>query len=354
MHPSPRLTSIRLSGSPSGVTWPSGVADVERRVRPGRLGEVLDRHRDPAVALDEEHVARLQHPPERRDVGVGEGLRARRRLGELAGEVAAQPIRQGVPRRRHRTLLPPHAAPPPPRAPRSILHPNGRAVTFLGAAAVSMLTRATLKNLSPRRVTMRRTAANGDRMGPPPGNPAESARREAARGAAPGGEPRGPARLRRLPARHHARGARDRPCARPRARAGRDRGHRAGDAARHPPEAPHLARGHGRPALALRHRALQGRRRLPRPRPAGARCRSRTSPRCCRPRPAPTRPSSATPSASSAASTRARRGSCGRSGSRGRASPRPRPPSDMTETAVRVALHRALKRLAQLRERMIE
>ena len=98
------------------------VADVERRVRPGRLGQVLDRHRDPAVALDEQHVARLQHPPERRDVGVGEGLRrpatARRACGRGSGP--ADPPRCPAPPSSH-PLTP--AAPPltPRRRPRS--HP---------------------------------------------------------------------------------------------------------------------------------------------------------------------------------------------------------------------------------------
>ena len=204
MQPSPRLTSIRLSGSPSGVTRPSGVADVERRVRPGRLGQVLDRHRDPAVALDEQHVARLQHPAQRRDVGVGEGPDARRAARRACGR-ARRPSRSAkrVARRGHPRPPPrPSPATMPPATGRipatraRILHrkaarrhlPGVRdrfSMLGVGARSMQRMPGATAG------VTMAAARTNGDRMGPRRKRPARAARRPAA-----GGQPRRPARLR--------------------------------------------------------------------------------------------------------------------------------------------------------------
>ena len=218
MQPSPRLTSIRLSGSPSGVTRPTRVADVERRVRPGRLGQVLDRHRDPAVALDEQHVPGLQHPAQRRDVGVGEGLRPRRRLVELAGEAAA---RSGPPRCRA-----------PPSSPPALRH-RGAAATDAGARSI-------LHPNRPRRHLPRRSVAFDARHGIRSMNAPLPARQNGVTNRAQRGEwrPNGPAPTRDAARRRccgrrtaatsaptrsscapSRRGARDRPGARRRARA---------------------------------------------------------------------------------------------------------------------------------------
>ena len=317
-------------------------------MRPGGLGEVLDRDRDPAVALDQQHVARLQHPPERRDVGVGEGLRPRRRLVELAREAAAEPVRQSVPRRVMRTPVSRPRTPPltrrrgrrtvasctrTPAPSPSLRH---RPVSVLARAPATELPRRGAVTTGRRRrmeidgaraTTRRSRRCCGRRTA---GTSAPTRRscghRPVVRGIARSrGSGLGPDVSRTSCRRRCWRSTRSATPGGRTCRSGRG----------------------STPSCATRWSTPSA------PAAAGCRCRSRTSPRCCRPRPGPTRPSAATPSGSSAGSTRARRGSCARSASRARAC-RTSAALDMTETAVRVALHRALKRLAGLRERMIE
>ena len=101
---SPRraFTSTSTCGSPSGVAAPGNVADVERRMRPGRHGEIFDHHRDVLVALDEEHVARPQDGAQRVGVGRRVGLVAGRLAPEPRRQPAADPVEDGIGGRGHR------------------------------------------------------------------------------------------------------------------------------------------------------------------------------------------------------------------------------------------------------------
>ena len=72
------------------------VADIERRVRPSRLREVLDRGRDFLVALDQQHVARDQDATKRLRVGRRVGLVARGLGLQAPGQIAAEPVEKRI------------------------------------------------------------------------------------------------------------------------------------------------------------------------------------------------------------------------------------------------------------------
>jgi hypothetical protein len=73
-----------------------GIAHVERRMRPGRLCQILDGRRQPVAAGDEQHVRRAQAAPE--------GCRVRRYKRLVPGDLlpqpraklSAEPVQRGV------------------------------------------------------------------------------------------------------------------------------------------------------------------------------------------------------------------------------------------------------------------
>src|SRR5258706_15530917 len=68
-------------------------ADVKRRVRPRRLRDVLDEGADAQVALDEQHVAGLQHGSK-----LSRGIRDRgREIGNGPAEIVSEPSAQCLP-----------------------------------------------------------------------------------------------------------------------------------------------------------------------------------------------------------------------------------------------------------------
>ena len=71
-----------------------GVADVEDRVRPGALCEVLDDLAHTLVAVDEDHVAGTQAPPQRLQVVPEEMVVTPPRLGEHARRRSEDPLAQ--------------------------------------------------------------------------------------------------------------------------------------------------------------------------------------------------------------------------------------------------------------------
>ncbi len=93
-----------------------GVADVERGMRPGRLGQVLDRDRDPGVALDQQDVAGLQHPAQRRDVGVGDRAGSPAAARRACAPGGGRSGRRGVSRAAV-IAAPPRPSPPPSHSP---------------------------------------------------------------------------------------------------------------------------------------------------------------------------------------------------------------------------------------------
>ena len=58
------------------------VADVENRMRPGALGQILDDLAHALVAIDEDHVPRMQALPQRLEIVAQEMVVAAARLGE--------------------------------------------------------------------------------------------------------------------------------------------------------------------------------------------------------------------------------------------------------------------------------
>src|SRR5512136_668026 len=65
--------------------------DVQRRVRPGGLREVLDGRADAAVALDQQHIARSQASLQSAQVGRRRGAVNMPWLRQKPGQPAAEP-----------------------------------------------------------------------------------------------------------------------------------------------------------------------------------------------------------------------------------------------------------------------
>jgi hypothetical protein len=92
------LRKSLISGRPSPPD--QLVADVERGVGPGALTQVLDDRGDPAVSLDEQHVALADVLLQRLEVVPAVPLVGGQRLGEEVHQMASQPAAK------------PHCAPP--------------------------------------------------------------------------------------------------------------------------------------------------------------------------------------------------------------------------------------------------
>jgi hypothetical protein len=70
--------------------------DIERRVRPGRLGEILDDAGDVVVAFDQKHVPGLERLPQRLGIARRERLEAAHRLLQVTGDQPAHAVKQSV------------------------------------------------------------------------------------------------------------------------------------------------------------------------------------------------------------------------------------------------------------------
>src|SRR5262249_36360647 len=67
-------------------------ADIERGMRPGRLGEIFDNAGDTIVAFDQEHVARLDQIAQKVGIAGRERLIARYLLLKVAGKQLADHV----------------------------------------------------------------------------------------------------------------------------------------------------------------------------------------------------------------------------------------------------------------------
>lgn len=78
------------------------ITDIQRRVRPGRLREVLDGGGEAARAFDQQHVGRLQAGRQAGQVGRRAATAAPAPPGEVAGQPVAKPRLPALARRRRR------------------------------------------------------------------------------------------------------------------------------------------------------------------------------------------------------------------------------------------------------------
>ena len=90
--PCPILASTSTSGSPSGGGAVADRSDIERGMRPCRLGQVFDDAGNMIVAFDQQHVAGLQGRAQRVGIRRREWLIALHRLFQIVGEKAPNPI----------------------------------------------------------------------------------------------------------------------------------------------------------------------------------------------------------------------------------------------------------------------
>ena len=88
-------------GPPPGIYQAGGPAHEQRRVRPGRLCQVLDGYAHPRLAFHQQHVTGLQAGQQPDGVGGRCSAVAMRCLAQVPAQLAAEPARNAVERAGH-------------------------------------------------------------------------------------------------------------------------------------------------------------------------------------------------------------------------------------------------------------